>query len=644
MLSAVGGGGDRGELTIRPIWRTYDLSMPVAVGEVFAGYTILQVLGAGAMGTVYLAQHPRLPRQDAVKVLSAELTDDPEYRARFLREADLAASLSHPNILAVYDRGEYDGQFWISMDYVAGTDAARLLREHYPGGMPPDEALPIITAVASALDYAHQRGLLHRDVKPANILLDSQAPRIFLADFGIARRIDDSSRLTATNMAVGTVAYAAPEQLKGEAVDGRTDQYALACTAFDLLTGAPPYVDSNPAVVITKHLTAPAPSLGQRRPALVGLDPALARAMAKESSGRFLSCRDFAGELQYRLSPPPIHALGVPASALPTPLAPPIRRRPGRRPRVLIAALVAIVSVIVAGGVFAGVMLFQHHNPAATAPSTTAAANAGAFTGTYRADYGPGTDLEGKPIAGAPATTGTWGVRSTCGPGGCVATASYIGGSGIVLVSNLVFDEVGGSWVAVGLGSTQCNNAPTDVWVVFTLQPHPDGTLSGETTRNTTNSCSSLKRTVTFTRTGDPDVARVPDPTALPPRVTSAAEALHGRYHEAITYANGSYAPGQDDLTVRTDCLRTGDRCMSLFHAPDGVVPLVFDSRKWTRNDEGTVPCALGGMTQVKITAEYPLPKQLQDPIPELTGHGQNASTGACVGGDFEDKFVRTGD
>jgi serine/threonine protein kinase, bacterial len=249
--------------------------MSLAVGHTFAGYTILRTLGSGGMGTVYLAQHPRLPRQDAVKVLSADLTADPQYRARFLREADLAASLSHPHILAIHDRGEYDGQLWISMDYVAGTDAARLLSEHYPGGMPVGQALPIITAVGSALDYAHRRGLLHRDVKPANILLDSQAPRILLADFGIARRIDESSRLTATDMAVGTVAYAAPEQLRGEPVDGRTDQYALACTAFHLLTGEPPFAGSNPAVVITKHVATPPPSLGERHPQLRGLDPCL---------------------------------------------------------------------------------------------------------------------------------------------------------------------------------------------------------------------------------------------------------------------------------------------------------------------------------------------------------------------------------
>jgi len=621
--------------------------MPVSVGELFAGFTILRVLGAGAMGTVYLAAHPRLPRQDALKVLSAELTADPQYRERFLREADLAASLSHPNILGVHDRGEYEEQFWISMDYVAGTDAGRFVREHHPDGMPLADALAIITAVGSALDYAHQRGLLHRDVKPANILLDSQSQRIFLADFGIARRIDDVSGLTETNMAVGTVSYAAPEQLKGESLDGRADQYALACTAFHLLTGAPPYVDSNPAVVITKHCMAPAPSFEQCRPELAGLDPVLAKAMAKAPADRFASCREFATALQHHLGPPSAHLHTLPPtqpSQVATASAIGAGLQRVSRSKARLAALVVIPLLIVAAVVVAGVTLFGHRRQAGTA-SPSATAKADAFAGTYRADYGPGTDLEGKPVAGAPAMTGTWDVRSTCGSGGCVATASYVGGSGIVLVSNLVFDQVGGSWVAVGLGSTPCNNAPAEVWVVFTLQPQPDGTLKGETVRSTTNSCSAGKRSVTFTRTGDPDVAKVPDPATLPPRAASPAMALHGRYHETITYANGNSAPGQDDLTVRTECLRTGERCMSLFHAPDGVVPLVFSGGKWTRDDEGTVPCNLGGTVHIKLTAEYPLPDPLQEPIPVLTGHGQNVTTGsACAGGDFEDKFERTGD
>jgi serine/threonine protein kinase, bacterial len=449
--------------------------------------------------------------------------------------------------------------------------------------------------------------------------------------------MDDVSGLTETNMAVGTVSYAAPEQLKGEPLDGRADQYALGCTAFHLLTGSLPYADSNPAVVITKHCVEPAPSIGQRRPELADLDPVLARAMAKTPAERFPSCADFMAELQ--------HVLGV--GSAPAQQPPTVRTAVQRvsRPRIAFAALIVITLLIVAAGVFAGVTLLQHRSQAGGAPSATVTANAHTFSGTYRADYGPGTDLEGKLVPGAPPMTATWGVRSTCGPGGCIATASYTGGSGIVLVSNLVFDEVGGSWVAVGLGSTSCNNAPDEVWVIFTLQPQADGTLSGETVRSTTNSCSTGKRKVTFTRTGDPDVTTIPDPATLPPRAASPAAALHGRYHETITYANGNSAPGQDDLTVRTECLRTGDRCMSLFHAVDGVVPLVFSGTTWTRNDEGTVPCNLGGTAHIKITAAYPLPEQLQDPIPLLIGHGQNVTTeSACAGGDFEDKFERTGD
>src|SRR6201997_1382864 len=294
--------------------------MSLDVGQVFAGYTILRVLGSGGMGQVYLASHPRLPREDALKVLPPELTADAEFRARFVREADLAAGLSHPHIVRVHDRGEENGQFWISMAYVPGTDVGRLLKENHPGGMPLAEGVPIIAAVASALDYAHHRGLLHRDIKPANILLtdpDGQARRVFLADFGIARRIEDATGLTATNMTVGTANYAAPEQLKGDPLDGRADQYALACTAFQMLTGAPPYEDSNPAVVISHHVNAPPPSIGARRPELAGLDPVFATAMAKAPAARFGSCREFAERLGR-----PVRDVGY-AGAVPFPATPP---------------------------------------------------------------------------------------------------------------------------------------------------------------------------------------------------------------------------------------------------------------------------------------------------------------------------------
>jgi serine/threonine protein kinase, bacterial len=278
--------------------------MPLADGQVIAGYTIVRSLGAGGMGEVYLAQHPRLPRRDALKVLVASVCADDEYRQRFDREADIAATLWHPHIVEVHDRGDFNGQLWISMDYVEGTDAGRLLAERYPSGMPPEAVVRIVTAVGEALDYAHQRGLLHRDIKPANVLisnLDADDERIMLADFGIARRTDESSNLTGTNMTVGTVAYAAPEQLTGSKIDGRADQYALAASAYQLLTGSPPFKHSNPAVVISQHLTGTPPSIGSRRPELSSLGPVFDKALAKAPADRYAKCVDFARALANRV-------------------------------------------------------------------------------------------------------------------------------------------------------------------------------------------------------------------------------------------------------------------------------------------------------------------------------------------------------
>jgi serine/threonine protein kinase, bacterial len=282
--------------------------MPLAAGQTFAGYAIVRLLGSGGMGEVYLADHPRLPRQDALKVLPADVCADDEYRQRFNREADIAATLWHPHIVGVHDRGDVGGQIWISMDYVDGTDAAELLRDRYPNGMAKEEVLDIVTSVGEALDYAHQRGLLHRDVKPANIMLtnpDAGEQRILLCDFGIARRVDDSSNLTATNMTVGTVFYAAPEQLMGEDLDGRADQYALAASAFHLLSGSPPFHHSNPTVVISQHLTASPPALADRRPELSALDPVLAKALSKDPKDRFDRCVDFSRALAHRLGVEP---------------------------------------------------------------------------------------------------------------------------------------------------------------------------------------------------------------------------------------------------------------------------------------------------------------------------------------------------
>jgi serine/threonine-protein kinase len=274
--------------------------MPLNNGEVFAGYVIRRLLGTGGMGEVYLAQHPRLPRHDALKILSSASTTDEEFRARFIREAELAATLWHPHIVGVLDRGEFNGRLWISMDYVDGTDAGRLVRERYPDGMPEQDVSEIVTAVADALDFGHDRRLLHRDVKPENILVtasDGHRRRVLLTDFGIARRIDDVSNLTDENVAVGTINYVAPEQLLGKPLDGRADQYALAATTFHLLTGAPPFQDSNRAVVVSHHLSTPPPRISERRPDLAHLDAVLARALAKDPDERYPNCVDFARAL-----------------------------------------------------------------------------------------------------------------------------------------------------------------------------------------------------------------------------------------------------------------------------------------------------------------------------------------------------------
>jgi serine/threonine-protein kinase len=275
--------------------------MPLADGQIFAGYTIGRVLGAGGMGEVYLAQHPRLPRQDALKVLGTGVSHDDEYRQRFNQEAEMVATLRHPNIVTIYDRGDFNGQLWIAMEFVDGTDASRLLTDKFPNGIPATEVVRIVTPVAAALDYAHSRGLLHRDIKPANILLgipESNDARVMLVDFGVARWIGQSSELTGAEMTVGTVNYAAPEQLTGDKIDGRADQYALAATAYHMLTGAAPFANSNPAVVISHHLSAQPPPISAGHPDLARLGPVFAKALAKDPADRFDRCRDFAEAME----------------------------------------------------------------------------------------------------------------------------------------------------------------------------------------------------------------------------------------------------------------------------------------------------------------------------------------------------------
>ncbi|MFD3506662.1 serine/threonine-protein kinase [Nocardia sp. NPDC058666] len=251
------------------------------------------------MGTVYLARHPRLPRSVALKLLNREFSADQELQRRFEREADVVAQLDHPGIVGVYDRGSDDGYLWIAMQFVRGTDAAAWdSRAHEPG-----VTARLIGETASALDYANQHGVLHRDVKPGNILIadaeHGREIRAVLTDFGIARVASANTQLTATGTFTATLAYASPEQLSGEVVDHRSDQYSLACTLFAMYAGHPPYTATNPGQVVAGHLSQPVPRLTSIRPDLPpAVDSVIARAMAKRRGERFGSATEFADAMR----------------------------------------------------------------------------------------------------------------------------------------------------------------------------------------------------------------------------------------------------------------------------------------------------------------------------------------------------------
>jgi hypothetical protein len=268
------------------------MEMP-RVGTDFAGYHVQGILGRGGMSVVYQAEHPRLARVVALKVLAVELAEDDRFRERFVRESRLAASLDHPNIVPIYDAGSSDDLLFIAMRFVKGDLKSLLQKE---GRLRPERALPVITQVASALDAAHHLGLVHRDVKPANILIafgsgmDGQ-DHVYLADFGLTKHATSRSGITGTGQFVGTVDYMAPEQIEGKEVDSRVDVYALGCIVYECITGRVPFTRENDAAVIWAHLKEdpPRPSdLARELPS--GVDDVVAKAMGKDADDRYSSC------------------------------------------------------------------------------------------------------------------------------------------------------------------------------------------------------------------------------------------------------------------------------------------------------------------------------------------------------------------
>jgi predicted ATPase/class 3 adenylate cyclase len=280
-------------------------SAVLAAGSRIAGYVLEEEVGAGGMAVVFRARDERLGRLVALKVLTPGLVGNEEFRRRFLRESRAAAAVDDPHIIPVYEAGEAGGVLFISMRYVSGGDVRGLLRREGP--LPPARVAAVISPVACALDAAHGAGLVHRDVKPGNMLIDARPGRpdhVYLSDFGLARS-GSASALTRTGLYLGTVAYMAPEQIQGGVVDGRADQYALGCAAFELLCGAVPFERDQDMAVLYAHLSVPPPSAAARCPEMPArVDEVLARALAKAPGDRYASCGEFAEALRGALGLP----------------------------------------------------------------------------------------------------------------------------------------------------------------------------------------------------------------------------------------------------------------------------------------------------------------------------------------------------
>ena len=336
-------------------------------GEAIAGWVIERRLGGGGMGEVFLARHPRLPRLDAIKVLNPQLGADDAFRRRFFRESELVCALVHPHVVTVYDRGEYEGLLYFAMQYVSGGDLRQRLDEG--GRVPPDAALAIAEQVASALDAAHQNGLVHRDIKPENVLLmpgSPEQPFAVLADFGISRADTSGTVVTSTGQILATPAYAAPETVRGEPVDGRVDQYALGCMLFELLGGQVPFPRDTPVAAFFAHVNDPVPPLGGDPERAKALSAVFAKVLAKQPDDRYATCQEFVAAARSELAA----AAAVDATAdatrlvtqdspqapttLPAP-APPTERVKARRRWQLVALASLVVAAIVAVSIVVGV-------------------------------------------------------------------------------------------------------------------------------------------------------------------------------------------------------------------------------------------------------------------------------------------------
>src|SRR4051794_28031458 len=348
-------------------------SPELRMGEEFAGHRIDGVLGRGGMGVVYQATDLRLDRVAALKVITPALSSDEDFRRRFQRESQLAASVRQQNVVTIFQAGEAEGLLFVTMELVRGSDLRAYLTEH--GRLDLGSVSTITTQVAAALDAAHAAGLVHRDVKPANVLMaGGPGPlQVYLTDFGLTKRTSSQSGITKTGLFVGTIDYAAPEQIKGWPVDARADVYALGCVVFEMLAGVPPFRRENEYATMYAHTSEPAPPLSSLVAVSPALDAVVARALEKEPDARYPSAGDFARALSAAVAgqapsePERTVAVGraAPPPPPPTPQGHPVYGY-GLHPETTVVppqrrswlpVLVVVAAVLLAGGVAAAVLL-----------------------------------------------------------------------------------------------------------------------------------------------------------------------------------------------------------------------------------------------------------------------------------------------
>ncbi|GGV04647.1 hypothetical protein GCM10010260_47210 [Streptomyces filipinensis] len=292
------------------------------IGRQVAGYLVEGEIGRGGMAVVYRARDLRLERTVALKLLAPELARNDTFRKRFTHESQVAAAIDHPHIVPVFEAGETDGVLYIAMRYVSGSDLRRLL--DLRGPLPLPDTVRIAAQVASALDAAHEHGLVHRDVKPGNILIaegiDSDHPEhVYLTDFGLTKKSLSLTGFTSVGQFVGTLDYVAPEQISGRPVDGRCDVYGLACVVYETLAGRPPFLREDDMALLWAHQYDEPPPPSEARPGLApALDPVFARALAKSPDARYDTCLSFVSALRAATAsgaaPADVHAATEPGT------------------------------------------------------------------------------------------------------------------------------------------------------------------------------------------------------------------------------------------------------------------------------------------------------------------------------------------